>query len=61
MDHLIEIEFAEGTDGHSATIRIDRIDAVVRPVLGAPTAIVNGHPIKVSEADAKKILAALQS
>ena len=60
MDNFIEINFAEGTDGHSAVIRIDQIDAVVRPVLGAPVALVNGNQIKVSEADAERIIAVLR-
>ncbi len=60
MAEFIEIKFAEGTDGHTATIRIDRIDAIMRPVLGAPTVVVNGHLIKVSEDDAEKITAALK-
>ncbi|MDP6469017.1 MAG: hypothetical protein QF918_14815 [Pirellulaceae bacterium] len=55
MDQFIDIKFAEGTDGHAATIRIAKIDAVVRPVLGAPYILVNGHAIKISESDAERI------
>lgn len=59
MDQLIDINFSEGTDGHSATIRVDKIDAVIRPVLGSPTVLVNGHAIKISESDAERILAVM--
>jgi len=60
MDQCIDIKFSEGTDGHSATVRIDKIDAVIRPVLGAPTILVNGHAIKISEADAERIVSAMR-
>ena len=60
MDKIIETKFSEGTDGHSAIIRIDRVDAIIRPVLGAPTALVNGHLIKISEADAERITAPMR-
>jgi len=60
MDAFIEVKFTEGTDGQAATIRLDKIDAVIRPVLGAPTVLVNGHLIKISEADAERITAALR-
>jgi len=60
MDKFIEIKFAEGTDGHSAVIRLEKIDAIIRPVLGAPTILVHGHQIKISEADAERITAALK-
>ena len=61
MSKVIEVKFSEGTDGHSATICVDKVDAIVRPVLGAPYVLVNGHPIKISEADAERLIAALQS
>lgn len=60
MDQFIDVKFTEGTDGHAATISVAKIDAIVRPVLGAPYVLVNGHPIKVSEADAERITAALR-
>ena len=60
MDKIIEIKFTEGTDGHTATIRSDKIDAVIRPVLGAPAVLVNGHLIKISESDVEKIIASMR-
>ena len=60
MEQFIEIKFAEGTDGHAATIRVDKIDAIVRPVLGAPFVLVHGHAIKISEGDAERISASMR-
>ncbi len=59
MDQFIDVKFSEGTDGHSATICVAKIDAIVRPVLGSPYVLVNGHAIKISEADATRITAAM--